>query len=410
MRTQKVYFTNDNGYSLSAKLELPANQKPHTYALFAHCFTCNKNLNAVRNISRSLNMAGIAVLRFDFTGLGESEGEFSDTNFTSNIQDLEAAARFLEDEYMAPRILIGHSLGGAAVICAGARIESVQAIATIGAPYDPGHVKHLLEQSLEEIEENGEAIVNIGGRPFKVKKQFLDDISAQIISEHLRDLRKALLIMHSPQDETVEIENAAKIYKAAFHPKSFITLDGADHLLNNKSDSRYAGEMIASWVKKYIDIPSMESLEVEKQVAVRLGNEGYTTEIMVRQHAITADEPPSVGGNDYGPSPYELVTAGLGACTAMTLQMYARRKKWDLKEVRVHLEHYKDYLKDQENLEANNSKIDHFDVTLEFEGELDETQKAKLMEIAKKCPVHRTLHSPVEIKTHLADSENSKLA
>ena len=401
MPSQKIQFQNAQGELLAARLELPVNQHPHSFALFAHCFTCSKNLLAVRHISRALNMSGIAVLRFDFTGLGESEGDFADTNFSSNIEDLLEAARFLEKEYQAPSLLIGHSLGGAAVICAAAQLESIKAVATIGAPFDPKHVSHLLKDGIEDIEEGGVAEINIGGRPFTVKKQFLEDIHEQSLTEKLGKLKKALLIMHSPQDLTVPVENAARIYQAARHPKSYISLDGADHLLSKKADSIYAGEIIASWVKRYLDFPVKETLEVEKEVAVRLGDDGFTTDIMVRKHGLTADEPESVGGNDFGPSPYELVTAGLGACTAMTLQMYARRKKWDLQEVTVHLEHYKDYAVDMADVENPKSKIDHFDRVLVLEGDLDETQRARLLEIANKCPVHRTLHSDVKIVSRL---------
>lgn len=401
IRSEKVTFTNSQGEQLAARLEMPVNQHPHTYVLFAHCFTCNKNLTAVRNISRALTIEGFAVLRFDFTGLGESEGDFADTNFSSNIQDLEHAAHFLKEEYESPSLLIGHSLGGAAVIRAASHIDTVKAVATIGAPFDPEHVSHLLENSREEIEENGMAQVNIGGRSFTVKKQFLEDIRQNKCIDRIKNLKKALLIMHSPQDRIVAIDNAAKIYHAAMHPKSFISLDGSDHLLTHKQDSLYAGDMIACWAKKYINQPQKEKLQVIKEVAVRLGHEGYTTDIMVRQHGLTADEPESVGGNDFGPSPYELVTAGLGACTAMTLHMYARRKKWDLQEVIVHLEHYKDYATDLENLEKEQSKIDHFGRFIEINGELNDTQKARLIEIANKCPVHKTLHKPVEIRTEL---------
>jgi uncharacterized OsmC-like protein/esterase/lipase len=406
MRSKKVTFTNSQGETLAARLEMPVNQHPHTYVLFAHCFTCNKNLTAVRNISRALTIEGYAVLRFDFTGLGESEGDFADTNFSSNIQDLEQAAQFLADHYQPAELLIGHSLGGAAVIRAASTMESVRAVATIGAPFDPEHVSHLLESSIEEIESEGSARVHIGGRKFTVKKQFLEDIQNNKCIDRIKDLNKALLIMHSPQDRIVAIDNAAKIYHAAMHPKSFVSLDGADHLLSDKSDSLFAGDMIAAWAKKYVDQPKKEKLKVFKEVAVQLGAEGFTTDIMVRKHGLTADEPESVGGNDFGPSPYELVTAGLGACTAMTLQMYARRKKWDLQEVIVHLEHYKDYATDMQNMEAAKSKIDHFSRLIEVKGELDEAQQQRLLEIANKCPVHKTLHHPVAISTELKKTED----
>ena len=405
MRSQKVSFINSNGYQLSARLELPANQHPHTYAIFAHCFTCNKNLTAVRNISRALNMTGIAVLRFDFTGLGDSEGDFADTNFTSNVEDLIAAANYLKENHQVPTILIGHSLGGAAVLSAAGLLPDVKAVATIGAPFDPHHVSHLFEAGLDEIKSTGQANVTIGGRSFKVKKQFLDDLETQVIEEKLRNLRKAILVMHSPQDSTVEVENARRIYSTAHHPKSFISLDGADHLLTRKEDSLYVGEMIACWAKRYVNQPKKEALKVEKQVAVRLGKTGFTTDIMVRQHSLTADEPESVGGNDFGATPYELVAAGLGACTAMTIQMYARRKKWIVDEVTVHLDHKKDYAQDMSDV-ANEKpiKIDQFNREIILEGDLTQEQKQRLLEIADKCPVHRTLHGKVEIITVLKES------
>lgn len=401
MASIKVQFPNQEGELLAARLELPANQHPHSFALFAHCFTCSKNLSAVRHISQAVNLSGVAVLRFDFTGLGESEGDFADTNFSSNVEDLVAAAQYLKENYEAPSLLIGHSLGGAAVLCAATVLPAVKAVATIGAPYDPQHVSHLLGSSIEEIEAEGVAEVNIGGRPFQVKKQFLEDIRSNALDEKVKKLGKALLIMHSPQDRTVSIDNAARLYMAAMHPKSFISLDGADHLLLNKHDAQYVGETISSWVKRYLSLPAQEKLRAEKDVSVRLGAEGFTTEIMVRHHGLQADEPVSVGGNDFGPTPYDLVSAGLGACTAMTLQMYARRKKWDLKEVKVHLDHYKDYASDMSDTENQTSKIDHFERVLEIEGDLNQEQRARLLEIANKCPVHSTLHQEVEVRTRM---------
>lgn len=408
MRSQKINFPNAEGMNLAARLEWPVNQHPHSFAIFAHCFTCGKSLSAVRQISMALNLNGVAVLRFDFTGLGESEGDFSETNFSSNIDDLLAAAAYLEQHHQAPNLLVGHSLGGAAVLCAAERLPAVKAVATIGAPFDPSHVKHLLEPAIEVIDEQGIAKVDIGGRPFSVKKQFLEDIREQDLVEKIKQLNKALLIMHSPQDRVVAIENAARLYHAARHPKSFISLDGADHLLSDKMDAAYVGDVIGSWVKRYLHLPAKEELRSDKSVAVRLGKSGYTTEIMVRQHSLQADEPESVGGNDFGPSPYELVAAGLGACTAMTLQMYARRKQWPLEEVVVHLDHYKDYREDQENLEDPKSKIDYFSRTIELEGALDDTQRQRLLEIANKCPVHRTMEGEIEVVTDLSVDETKE--
>ncbi|MEQ8702425.1 MAG: bifunctional alpha/beta hydrolase/OsmC family protein [Phaeodactylibacter sp.] len=395
-------FKNTNGELLSAKLELPAHQHPHTYALFAHCFTCSKQWTAVRNIARALTLEGVGVLSFDFTGLGESEGDFSDTNFSSNIEDLVQAAEYLKDHYEAPALLVGHSLGGAAVLRAAHEIPSVKAVATIGAPFSPHHVQHLFGNQTEAIEAHGLAEVKIADRPFTVKKQFLEDIRTQNLEPYIKDLNKAMLVLHAPQDRTVEIENAKKIYQAAMHPKSYISLDGADHLLTRKADSRYAGNIIASWAERYLDFEQRRALRSDKDVAVRLGRaDHFTTEITVRKHGLTADEPPEVGGNDFGPSPYELVTAGLGACTAMTLRMYANRKKWPLEEVLVHLAHSKTHAEDCQNPDSSSSKLDHFELTLELNGDLSEEQRAKLLEIAEKCPVHRTMHAPVKIMTHL---------
>ncbi|MFK8165593.1 MAG: alpha/beta fold hydrolase [Lewinella sp.] len=401
MKSSKVSFPNGRGQQLSARLEMPVNRHPHAYALFAHCFTCSSSLAAVRNISRELNLRGYGVLRFDFTGLGNSEGDFVDTNFTTNISDLVAAAEWLAEAHQSPALLVGHSLGGAAVLCASAMLPSVKAVATIGAPYAPDHVSAHFAEDLETIEKQGAATVNIGGRPFKIAKQFLDDIKDQKIEEHIKELDAALLFLHSPQDRTVNIDEAAKLYSAAHHPKSFVSLDGADHLLTDASDAHYVGEVIAGWSSRYIIAPAAAPIRSNKEVAVRLGNEGFTTEVMVRHHHLTADEPEKIGGNDYGPGPYELVSAGLGACTAMTIQMYARRKKWNVESVEVHLNHSKDYATDMADMETKPTKIDRFDRTLILHGDLDETQKARLLEIADRCPVHRTLHESVEVVTRV---------
>lgn len=250
--TKKITFKNEKGQTLAARLELPKNSTPRAYALFAHCFTCNKNLTAVRTIGRTLTQKNIAVLRFDFTGLGESEGDFESTNFSSNIEDLYSAASFLAENYEAPSLLIGHSLGGAAVLFASKKISSVRAIATIGAPSNPEHVSHLFKNSVEEINDSGKAIVAIGGREFTIQKHFLEDIQDKNIKHQLEDFKNSILVMHSPQDTTVGIENAAEIYKAARHPKSFVSLNGADHLLSNKKDSEYVGQIIATWADRYL--------------------------------------------------------------------------------------------------------------------------------------------------------------
>ncbi|MEM9549190.1 MAG: bifunctional alpha/beta hydrolase/OsmC family protein [Bacteroidota bacterium] len=401
MPSKKVEFTNKNGYKLSARLELPLTLKPDAYAVFAHVFTGSKSLSATRHISRALTLNGIAVLRFDFTGLGDSEGEFSDTNFTSNVEDLLAACRFLRDNYTEPSIMIGHSLGGAASVFAASKVDAIKAVATIGTPSEPEHVTHLLTSKIEDIEASGVANVNIGGREFTIKKHFLDDLRSKDMFSIIKKLNKALLVMHSPQDRIVEIENAAEIYHAAKHPKSFVTLNGADHMLTNKNDAYYVGNVISTWAKRYVDIPKSEKLETHKEVVAQLGNSGFTTEIMAGAHGLIADEPEEVGGNDFGPDPYELLNASLGACTAMTLQMYARRKKWDLQEVKVHLSFHRSYRDDCEHCDINERRLEVFDREIEIKGDLDDAQVSRLLEIANKCPVHRTLEASAEVRTKL---------
>ena len=361
MNIQKINFVNKEGQTLSGRLELPTNQHPHNFAVFAHCFTCTKNLSAVKNISRALTSKGFGVLRFDFTGLGDSDGDFSDTNFSGNVDDLIAASDYLSSQYEPPTLLVGHSLGGAAVIFAASQLDSVKAVATIGAPSNPKHVKHLFKSNLEEINSSGVAKVNLSGRDFTIKKQFLDDLENQPLPDVAKNLRKALLVMHSPQDTTVGIENAEDIYKAAHHPKSFVSLDGADHLLMDKKDSIYVGEVISGWVKRYITISENDTLQSKHQVVASLNTEdGFTTQMKLGKHYLTADEPTSYGGNDFGPSPYELVSAGLSACTAMTIQMYVKRKGWDLKNVEVHTNYGKDHAIDCEHCDEDSAKIDTF--------------------------------------------------
>lgn len=405
MHSERLSFENKQGEKLSARLDLPVDRHPLAYALFAHCFTCSKNLNAVRNISRALTERGLAVLRFDFTGLGESEGDFADTNFSSNVADLIAAADFLDKNYEVPRILIGHSLGGAAVLQAAGDIPDCKAVATIGAPCDPGHVAHLLQEARAEIEARGEAQIKLAGRVFTVKKQFLDDLEMTVMREKIANLNRALLIFHSPVDNTVGIENAQRIYKAARHPKSFVSLDKADHLLTNEADSRYVGEVLAVWAKKYIDISTgAAKLSVQKEagtVVVRTGREKYYTAIMANGHPLVADEPEQYGGKNLGASPYEILSASLGACTTITLRMYADRKKWPLESVIVRLKHYKIHAEDCQACESKNRKVDHIERELELFGPLDDAQKQRLLEIADKCPVHKTLHSEIIVKTTL---------
>jgi len=405
MSLQKITFQNKEGQTLVGRLELPVDQHPHNYAIFAHCFTCNKNLSAVKNIGKALTSKGFGVLRFDFTGLGESEGDFEDTNFSGNVEDLVAAADFLKENHDAPTLLVGHSLGGAAVIFATTEIDSVKAIATIGSPSNPNHVRHLFKSSLDEIEVSGKAIVNLSGRDFTIKKQFLEDLESKSMQVTARNLRKALLVMHSPKDTTVGIKNAEEIYHAARHPKSFVSLDDADHLLMNKKDSVYAGQVIAGWAQRYVDIPEEINLKSKHHIVASLDTEdGFTTAMKVGNHYMTADEPISFGGNDFGPSPYEFVSAGLSACTAMTVQMYVRRKGWDLKNIEVHTSYGKSHAEDCENCESDGAKIDTFNREIKLTGDLDEKQIARILQITDKCPVHKTLLSETQVITNLVDN------
>ncbi|WP_129124705.1 bifunctional alpha/beta hydrolase/OsmC family protein [Geomonas oryzae] len=409
MNTKKVTFTNSSGFELAARLELPEGEPPVAYAIFAHCFTCSKNIKAAVNISRSMSSRRIAVLRFDFTGLGESEGDFSSTTFTTQVSDLVAAARFLESEYQAPSLLVGHSLGGAAVLVAASEIPSAAAVVTIAAPYNPAHLRRLLGDSAEEIERQGEATVHLGENYFNIRKELLDDLERQRPAETLAQLKGALLVMHSPADSIVQIENATQIFQAARHPKSFISLGEADHLLSDAADSRYAGEVIASWAARYLDVVDREPMAqpdfqaADNRVTARTGEEGFRTEISANGFSLVADEPVSYGGTNEGPSPYELLMSALGACTTMTVQMYARRKGWPLGEALVRLAHHKIHAEDCRDCESQDRRIDKFTRELELIGDLDQDQRQKLLEIAEKCPVHRTLTSEIRVDTTLKE-------
>ena len=404
MKFTKLEFENKDGQALAARLDLPVAGKPAAYALFAHCFTCSKNIKAIAHITRALNREGIAVMRFDFTGLGESEGDFADTNFSSNVDDLIVAANFLKSLYEAPKILIGHSFGGAAVLQAARRIPSSKAVVTIAAPADPRHVTQSLGSATRVIQSRGEAEVSLAGRTFKVKKQFLDDLQLVNMKEVLKNLNRALLVLHSPVDETVGIENAAQIFQAARHPKSFVSLDKADHLLTEQADSLYAGAVIAAWACKYIDVSDRDQPSEDKgrhQVTTQIGKSGYVTDIMAAGHSLVADEPPSMGGTDLGPAPYDLLMAALGTCKAMTLRMYSDRKQWPLEAVTVQLNHKKIDAADCETCQTKEGKLDQFDCEIDLSGELDDQQKKRLLQIADRCPVHRTLHSEIIVRSKL---------
>ncbi len=403
MSTKRINFLNNQGLRLSAILDLPDSVRPHNWALFAHCFTCGKDLIAAQQISRGLNSAGIAVLRFDFTGLGQSDGHFEETVFASNIDDLLAADTFLAEHYQPATLIVGHSLGGAAAIFAASRLPGVRAVVTIGTPSSPEHVQHLFHHEMDAITTLGVANIDIGGRPFPISRALVDDLRDHDMPSVISQLGKALLVLHSPQDSVVSIHNAEEIYRAARHPKSYISLEGADHLLSRRADSYYVGQIVGSWATRYLDIPKLISPTTHHQVAVSLGNNGYTCEVVAGKHHLTADEPVEAGGTDYGPAPYEYLSVALGACTAMTLRMYADRKGWDLQKVVVHLDHGKEY---PATYTADpRQKIDQIRRNIELAGSLDEVQRQRLLEIADRCPVHRSLEKGCEILTDLKPPE-----
>jgi putative redox protein len=402
MRSERFNFPNATGEQLAATLDLPLG-KPTAYALFAHCFTCGKDNLAAKRIAERLTCHGIAVLRFDFTGLGASEGEFANTHFSSNVDDLVAAADHLRKTYDAPAILIGHSLGGAAVLAGSHKIPEARAVVTIAAPYDPGHVTGLFKEQVETIRAQGEVEVELAGRPFHIKREFLDDVAERKLDACLAGLRKALLVFHSPTDDLVGIYNASHIFGAAKHPKSFVSLAGADHLLSQKSDAVYVANVIAAWAERYLDQPEImtEGQVLEGLVLVRETHGGkFQQEILTGPHRLLADEPVELGGLDSGPGPYDFLLAGLGACTSMTIRLYADFKKIPLENVSVRLNHEKKiHTKDCEDCENKVTKVDHIDRAITLEGPLDAEQRKRLMEIADKCPVHQTLESKIEIST-----------
>jgi uncharacterized OsmC-like protein/pimeloyl-ACP methyl ester carboxylesterase len=411
-RSEKARFPGAQGVELDARLDLPAG-RPAAYALFAHCFTCDKTSAGASRISRELAANGIAVLRFDFTGLGGSDGEFENTSFSSNIEDLVHAAAFLRDQHRAPSLLIGHSLGGTAALAAAPRIPELRAVATLNAPADPEHVARLLAGSRQELEQRGEAEVQIGPRRFTIKRQFLDDLAHHELE--LGALGRALLVLHAPTDEIVGIENAQQIFEAARHPKSFVALDRAGHLLARRDDAIYAARVIAAWASRYAlereerelgEAPAAGIVAEEGRVVVEETRAGkFTQAIAASHHRLRADEPISQGGLDSGPSPYDLLLAALGSCTSMTLRLYADRKRLPLERVRVTLSHEKRHAADCVDCQDPKQKLDHIHTELQLGGELDATQRQRLLEIAEKCPVHKTLTSELRISTRLADED-----
>jgi uncharacterized OsmC-like protein/alpha-beta hydrolase superfamily lysophospholipase len=402
MPAERFDFRNAEGQTLAALLDRPDGEI-RAVALFAHCFTCGKHNRAARHIADGLKQRGIAALRFDFTGLGASEGEFANTTFSSNVDDLVAAADHLRHTLAAPSILIGHSLGGAAVLAAAHRIAEARAVVTIAAPFDPAHVAGLFRDQVAEIGEKGEVEVTLAGRTFHIRRALLDDIAEQNLSAQISNLRKALLVFHSPTDDTVGIDNASRIFTMAKHPKSFISLTGADHLLSRSSDAEYVAHVIAAWAERYLDMAATADVVdeiAERSVLVRETRNGqFQQEITTGKHRLLADEPLQAGGLDTGPGPYDLLLAALGTCTSMTIRLYAERKQIPLVRTLVRLRHDKIYAADCANCETKEGKIDHIAREISFEGDLDAATRARLLEIADKCPVHRTLKSELDIRT-----------
>jgi putative redox protein len=406
MPSQRVRFRGSKG-ELDGAIELPA-EAPHALALFAHCFTCGKNSVAASRVSRTLTSRGIGVLRFDFTGIGGSDGDFANAGFSSNIDDLIAAANYLREAHSAPSLLIGHSLGGTAVLAAAARIDEVKAVATIGSPATPEHVIEQFSADVGEIERTGSAEVSLAGRPFRISKSFLDDLRDQDMATRIRMLRRALLVMHAPMDAFVDIEEAGHIFASAMHPKSFVSLDSADHLLTNIVDAQYVADTIAAWASRYLPRPA-EAGDAKSEdvtgghVRVDEGNHRFLRHVMTDDHAWLADEPVRLGGDNLGPDPYEPLLAALGACTSMTIRMYANRQGWPLEDIEIDLAHDREHRADCDDCDSKAAKVDVMRRALRLVGDLDSTQRQRLLEIADRCPVHRTLENDIRIDTTLAE-------
>lgn len=404
MPTEQITFPGHSGETLAARLDLPAGPVLAT-ALFAHCFTCGKDIPAARRIAARLAAMGIAVLRFDFTGLGHSQGEFANTTFTSNVDDLIAACRYLTGRGMAPTMLIGHSLGGAAVLKAAGQMNGIKAVVTLGAPFDPEHVTHNFSDALPEIIEKGVAQVSLGGRPFQIGREFVEDVAAGQLTPAISSMKAALLVMHAPRDEIVSIDNASQIFLAAKHPKSFVTLDDANHLITRGADAEYAADVIAAWVGRYVELTPPAPPPGAPEGIVRVTEadpDGFLQDINSGpDHHVLADEPKAYGGTNRGMSPYGLISSGLGACTSMTIRMYARRKGWPLTGVSVDISHNKVHAQDAET--AVNNRVDQFHRRIRLDGALDADQRARLLEIADKCPVHKTLETGAKVVTELVE-------
>ena len=407
MPHERFQFTGEGGHQLAAALDTP-DGPVQAYALFAHCFTCGKDVLAAKRIATALAAKGIAVLRFDFTGLGSSEGDFANSTFSSNVADLVRAADHLRETRGPPAILIGHSLGGAAILAAAGQIPDAKAVVTIAAPSDPVHVTHLFRDRIEDIRKHGEVEVQLAGRPFHIKREFLDDIAEHGLMAHVEKLHKALLVMHSPTDDTVGIDSATKIFVAARHPKSFVSLADADHLLSGKRDASYVADVIAAWAGHYIESaiiePAIELGEIPRNVVVReTRNSKFQQTVTTGPHRMLADEPVAVGGQNSGPGPYDFVLSGLGACTSMTMRLYADRKTLPMERVTVTLKHSKIHAQDCAECETKAGMLDQIERVIQIEGALDAEARKRLMEIADKCPVHRTLTSEIHIVTRAAE-------
>ena len=408
-RIQAV-FQNAQGESLSGLLEMPSGAIK-SYALFAHCFTCSKDNPAAARIALALADRGIAVLRFDFTGLGNSQGDFSNTNFSSNLQDLLAAARYLEQYYAAPALLIGHSLGGAAVLAVAQDLPQVNAVITIGAPATAAHVKHLFADSYRELQNQPSVQVELAGRSFKIQRQFIDDLEKYNSVAHIGALKKALLIFHSPVDKVVSIDEAGRIFAAAKHPKSFVSLDHADHLLSDPEDSHYVAEVLSAWASRYLrtdPVPiktdgALQPTVEPGSVIVRECDKKFTREILTPHHRLISDEPIALGGADLGFNPYELLLAALGSCTSMTLRMYANHKQIDLQDITVELHHSRVHAEDCSGCEKQKTQIDVITRTIQLHGNLSDQRRTRLLEIANQCPVHKILQNKIRIDTNLID-------
>jgi|HubBroStandDraft_6_1064221.scaffolds.fasta_scaffold40449_2 uncharacterized OsmC-like protein/fermentation-respiration switch protein FrsA (DUF1100 family) len=407
MPTERFQFTGEGGHQLAAALDLPE-QEPLAYALFAHCFTCGKDVLAAKRIATALAAKGIAVLRFDFTGIGSSEGDFANSTFSSNVADLVRAAAHLRETGKAPTLLIGHSLGGAAILAAAGQIAEAKAVVTIAAPSDPAHVTGLFKEQIEDIRKQGKVEVSLAGRPFTITREFLDDIAEHGLMARVTTMRKAILVMHAPTDDTVSIDNATRIFLSAKHPKSFVSLAGADHLLSQRRDSDYVADVIAAWASRYIEPaaaePEVVTADAPRNVVVReIRNSKFQQTVSVGPHRLLADEPVAAGGGDSGPGPYDFLLAALGACKSMTMRLYADRKSLPLERATVTLHHSKIHAQDCAECETREGMLDQIDVAIGLEGALDAEQRKRILEIADKCPVHRTLTSEIRIVTRAAD-------